>query len=249
MQSIPIQTQKIPLSKPVPSNYIGVWQRYLLETTAIKDDSSLVLWMQSQHYHIDVRIPAICTGFRAASALQDYSDAELLLLASQQGFAGLTRVTPSTVTSSEVCQWLREMDYQAPTDARDIGNMVFTDANTVIETGIDDAYLEVWRRLENSFEPCFFTLCTGNNHRGVATPAYLMRTGRYIAFARPRAMAVPKAPSLIQAIQSQKPSHEQLLDWLDIEISFGEMVDDNHWQIKHSTLPFKQNLIIKLANK
>ena len=149
-------------------NYIGVWQRYLLETTAIKDDSSLVLWIQSQHYHIDVRIPAICTGFKTASALQDYSDAELMLLASQQGFAGLTCVTPSTVTSSEVCQWLREMDYQAPTDARDIGKMVFTDADTVIETGVDDAYLEVWRRLNNIQEPCIFEMTTGINRKGLS---------------------------------------------------------------------------------
>ena len=249
MQSVPIQTQKIPSSKPVPSNYIGVWQRYLLETTAIKDDSSLVLWMQSQHYHIDVRIPAICTGFKAASALQEYSDAELLLLASQQGFAGLTHVTPHTAQSSDMCQWLREMDYQAPTDARDIGKMVFTDANTVIETGIDDAYLEVWRRLENSQEPNFFALSTGKNHLGTETPAYLMRTGRHVAFARPRPVAVPKAPSLIHAIQSHKPTRELLLDWLDMEISFGEMLDDNHWKIKHSTLPFKQNLIVDLPQK
>lgn len=249
MQFVPNQIQKIPSSKPVPSNYIGVWQRHLLETTLIKDDSSLVLWMQSQYYHIDVRIPAICTGFRAASALQDYTDAELLLLANQQGFAGLTHVTPSTVNSSEVCQWVREMDYQAPTDARDIGKMVFTDVDTVIETGVYDAYLEVWRRLDSSQEPCFFALYTGNNHRGVATPAYLMRTGRYVAFARPRAIALPKAPTLIHAIQSHKPMRELLLDWLDMEISFGEMFDDNHWQIKHSTLPFKQNLIIELPNK
>ena len=249
MQSVPIQTQKIPSSKPVPSNYIGVWQRYLLETTAIKDDSSLVLWMQSQHYHIDVRIPAICTGFKAASALQEYSDAELLLLASQQGFAGLTHVTPHTAQSSDMCQWLREIDYQAPTDARDIGKMVFTDANTVIETGIDDAYLEVWRRLENSQEPNFFALSTGKNHLGTETPAYLMRTGRHVAFARPRPVAVPKAPSLIHAIQSHKPTRELLLDWLDMEISFGEMLVENHWKIKHSTLPFKQNLIVDLPQK
>ena len=249
MQSVPIQTQKIPSSKPVPSNYIGVWQRYLLETTAIKDDSSLVLWMQSQHYHIDVRIPAICTGFKAASALQEYSDAELLLLASQQGFAGLTHVTPHTAQSSDMCQWLREIDYQAPTDARDIGKMVFTDANTVIETGIDDAYLEVWRRLENSQEPNFFALSTGKNHLGTETPAYLMRTGRHVAFARPRPVAVPKAPSLIHAIQSHKPTRELLLDWLDMEISFGEMLEENHWKIKHSTLPFKQNLIVDLPQK
>ena len=246
MQPVANQTQKIPSTKPVPSNYIGVWQRHLLETTAIKDDSSLVLWMQSQHYHIDLRIPASCTGFKVASALRDYSEEELLMLANQQGFAGLTQVTPSTLTSSEICQWVREMDYQAPTDARDIGKMVFTDADTVIETGIDDAYLEVWRRLENSQEPYFFALSTGKNHHGTETPAYLMRTGKHVAFARPRPVAVPKAPSLIHAIQSHKPTRDLLLDWLDMEISFGEMLDENHWKIKHSTLPFKQNLIVDL---
>ena len=57
--------------KGVPANYIGVWQCHLLETTAIKDDSSLVLWVQSQHYHIDMRIPAICAGFKPATSLHD----------------------------------------------------------------------------------------------------------------------------------------------------------------------------------
>ena len=172
-----------------------------------------------------------------------------MLLASQQGFAGLTHVTPNTAQSSEVCQWVREIDYQAPTDSRDIGKMVFTDANTVIETGVDDAYLEVWRRLENSQVPCFFAFTTGKNHRGIDASAYIMRTGKNVAFARPRTIAVPQAPSLIHAIHSHKPSHELLLDWLDMEISFGEMVDENHWQIKYSTLPFKQNLIVELATK
>lgn len=246
MQSVTSPGQKPSPNSAVPANYIGVWQRHLLETTAIKDDSTLVLWMQSQHYHIDVRIPAMCAGFKAAASLQDYSDVELLLLATQQGFAGVTHVTPHTAQSSDVCQWVREMDFQAPTDARDIGKMVFTDANTVIETGVDDAYLEVWRRLENSQEPCFFALSTGINHHGAETQAYCMRTGKNVAFARPRTASLPKAPSLIHAIQSHKPTRELLLDWLDMEISFGEMLDGNHWKIKHSTLPFKQNLIVDL---
>ena len=248
MQSATNHTQKTPASKPVPANYIGVWQRHLLETTTIKDDSSLVLWMQSQHYHIDIRIPAICTGFKAATSLQDYSEAELQLLASQQGFAGLTHVTPNTAQSSDVCQWVREIDYQAPTDSRDIGKMVFTDADTVIETGVDDAYLEVWRRLNNGQQPCIFEMTTGANRKGLKMPAYLILVGQYVAFARPRAVSVPKAASLMQAIQGHKPTRELLLDWLDMEISFGEMVDEKRWQIKHSTLPFKQNLIVDLPS-
>ena len=249
MQSATNHTQKTPASMPVPANYIGVWQRHLLETTAIKDDSSLVLWVQSQHYHIDIRIPAICADFKAATSLQDYSEAELLLLASQQGFAGLTHVTPCTAQSSEVCQWVREIDYQTPTDSRDIGKMVFTDADTVIETGIDDAYLEVWRRLDNSQQPCIFEMSTGINRKGLKMPAYLMLVGKHVAFARPRAVSVPKAPSLIKAIQTHKPSLDLLLDWLDMEISFGEMVNEKSWKIKYSTLPYKQNLIIDLPSK
>ena len=234
--------------KPVPADYIGVWQRDLLETATMKDNTSLVLWMQTQQYHIDIRIPATCANIHKVSSLEDYNDEELLLLASQQGFAGITQVTPSTAKSSDICQWHREIDFQPQTDARDIGKMVFTDANTVIETGIDDAYLEVWRRLEDSQKPCWFKFTTGKNRKGLATPAYCMRAGNFIAYARPREIILPKIASLIDAIHTIKPARDNLLDWLDMEISFGEMIDEQHWKITHSTLPFKENIITSLLN-
>ena len=233
-------------SKPVPDNYRGVWQRHLLETNNLKDDSSLVLWMQTAHYHIDIRLPASRAGIGSASMLMDYTQEELLILASQQGFAGLTIVTPSTTQSSDVCQWVREIDYQTPNDTRDVGKMVFTDADTVIETGIDGAYLEVWRRLNNSQQLFVFEKTFGTNNKGFKVPAYLMRAGNYVAYARPRQINLPKAASLLEAIKKHQPNHQQLLDWLDMEISFGEILDENHWQIKHSTLPFKEKLIVKL---
>jgi hypothetical protein len=235
------------MSPPVPINYMGVWRRELLETATDKDSSSLVLWMQTQHYHIDLRIPASRANLRTAQSLQDYSDDELLLLAAQQGFAGITQVTPATATSSDVCQWLREMDFQPTTGARDIGKMVFTDANTLVETGVDAAYLEVWRRLENSEEPQFFAFSTGKNRHGLEVPAYLMRAGNYVAYARPRTITLPKAPSLYHAIHTYKPKRELLLDWLDMEISFGEMLDERHWKIQHSSLPFKELLVVSQA--
>ncbi len=235
-------------TKPVPANYMGVWQRHLLETASHKDDSSLVLWMQTQHYHIDIRIPAACANLRAVTALAEYNDGELLILASQQGFAGITVVTPSTNNSSDVCQWLREIDFQPMTDARDIGKMVFTDVDTVIETGLDDAYLEVWRRLAHGNEPCLFNLPSDKNQHGTLVPSYFMRAGKYIAYARPRLVTLPTAHSLASLVQTYKPARELLLDWLDMEISFGEILDANCWQIKYSTLPFKQGLIIALKN-
>jgi Protein HRI1 len=231
---------------PVPTHYMGVWRRDLLETTKHKDASSLVLWMQTQQHHIDLRIPADRVNLRTVLSLQDYSDDELLLLSAQQGFAGVTQVVPATEQSSEVCQWLREIDFQPTTGARDIGKMVFTDANTVIETGVEDAYLEVWRRLENSQAPIFCQFTTGKNRNGLEVPAYLMRAGKYVAYARPRVVALPKVLSLNLAIQTYTPSREQLLDWLDMEISFGELLDNQHWQIKYSSLPFKVNMTVHL---
>ena len=126
--------------------------------------------------------------------------------------------------------------------------MVFTDANTVIETVIDDAYLEVWRRLEYSQKPCWFKFTPGKNRKGLAMPAYCMRTGNFVAYARSRQITLPKAASLIDAIYTIKPVQDALLDWLDMEISFGEMIDEQHWKIKHSTLPFKKGLIISLLS-
>jgi hypothetical protein len=228
----------------VPSNYIGVWQRALLETATTKDDSSLVLWMQTAQYHIDIRIPANRPQLPQVEKLEDYSNEELQQLATQCGFAGITQVTSATKNSSDICQWHREIDFQPKTNVPDIGKMVFTDKNTVIETGIDGAYLEVWRRLEDSQQPCWFKFTTGKNRKGQETPAYLMRAGKFVAYARPRQVALPKNAYLIDAIISHNPQREQLLDWLDMEISFGEMLDEKYWKIKHSTLPFKEQLIL-----
>jgi hypothetical protein len=242
-------TQRKPhASVPVPSNYLGVWQRELLETTTKKDTSSLVLWMQTQYYHIDLRIPANRVNLRAAKSLQDYNNDELLLLATQQGFAGITQVTPANTQSSDVCQWLRETDYQPATDARDIGKMVFTDANTLIETGVDDTYLEVWRRLDSIQESYSFQFTVGKNRHNLEVPAYLMRVGSYVAYARSRTVVLPKALSLNYAIHAYKPIREHLLDWLDMEISFGEILDAQNWQIKHSSLPFRENLTVPFGS-
>ena len=73
--------------------------------------------------------------------------------------------------------------------------------------------------------------------------AYQMRAGNFVAYARPRNVALPQAASLLAGIKTYQPARQQLLDWLDMEISFGEMLDEKHWKIKHSTLPFKENLI------
>ena len=219
---------------------MGVWKRTLLECATVLDKSSIVIWMQTQHYHIDIRIPSSRKEIREVSALEDYTDNELYLLAIQQGFAGLTHV------NSDICQWQREIDFQPFSGKRDIGKMVFEDENTLTETGVDEPYLEIWKKLELSQHDYQFKIVSGKSNRNIKMPAYLMRAGKYMAYARPRQVELPKAYSLISAIQLHKPKKQQLLDWLDFEISFGELLDESAWQINYSTLPFKEKLIVKL---
>ncbi len=104
--------------------------------------------------------------------------------------------------------------------------MVFFDENTMLEMGIDESYLEVWRRRPHSQEPHLFSPATGQNRLGLINKAYLMRTGRYVAFASPRAIELPTSESLYDAIKTEKPTREKLLDWLDMEVSFGQMLNN-----------------------
>lgn len=232
-------TNKV-LHHPVPADYKGVWQRTLLQSTAGIDTTSLVLWMQTQHYHIDIRIPSNLHYLRKVHQLTDYSIDELHLLAQQQGFAGITQV------DGDICNWHREIDFQPASNQRDIGKMVFASADFLIETGIDADYLEHWQRLSNSQINCFFKTVKAFNRHGLESTAYLMRAGQHIAYARPRSVLLPQADSLFDAIELYQPDIETLYDWLDMEISFGELLNAHSWQIKYSTLPFKQGLIIDL---
>ena len=233
------------LHQQVPAHYMGVWQRTLLQSptgldTTFTDTKSLVLWMQTQHHHIDIRIPANLHQLRKVNQLTDYSVDDLHLLAQQQGFAGITQV------NNDICQWHREMDFQPDSKHRDIGKMVFRSPDFLIETGCDADYLEHWQRLPNSQMHYSFKVLKAINRHGLKATAYLMRAGQYIAYIRPRSVFLPQADSLIDAIRLHQPDFDTLCDWLDMEISFGRLLDEKHWEIKHATLPFKEHLIVNL---
>jgi hypothetical protein len=190
--------------------------------------------MQTHRNHADIRIPASRPDFSGCQNLQDCSIEQLRWLATQQGFAGITQV------QSRLCQWQRELDFQPSNGARDIGEMVFADADTMLETGVDAAFFEIWKKVEQSHLYLNTHQFRGANRHGVTISARLLRAGSQFAYVRPRSVAIPGAASLIDAIDTHRPSHEALMDWLDFEISFGEVLDEEHFQILHSTLPFRE---------
>lgn len=201
--------EAMPDTPPVPPAYRGVWTRTLLETPYSRDDTTVVRWMQLGRWHADLRIPAAARVDRLVGGLSNDSPEQLALLATQQGFCGVSQVIRTA--AGEVCTWLRLVDYQPPGPHPDAGLMVFESPDCVIETGVHGVYREIWQRLPNSTGRQI-ALAEREGTDDLA-PARLFGAGQYLMRVRPGMQAGP-----------------------DFEISFG-LVAAGRWQIQHSTQP------------
>lgn len=169
----------VPDTQPVPPAYCGVWMRTLLQTPDLRDETTLVRWMQLGRWHADLRIPVAARSVRAALPLSKCSPEQL---AAQQGFCGVTQV--SQEAAGEVCTWHRLVDYQPPGPKPDAGLMVFESPDCVIETGVHGIYREVWQRLPHSTGR-LIALAEPTRADGLA-PARLFIAGQYLMRVRPR---------------------------------------------------------------
>jgi hypothetical protein len=142
---------------PVPEAYRGLWRRTLLTTGDGRiDRDTRVFWMQTARLHIDIRVPAARGSFGAAAALADLTREQLIELAAQMGFAGVTTVNEAAVAvpvggnadtdKLDRCTWHRQIDFSPPSDARDLGTMRFETPHVVLEDGIEAVYHERWER-------------------------------------------------------------------------------------------------------
>lgn len=206
---------------PVPPAYWGVWSRTLLEAPGLRDDTTLVRWMQLGRWHADLRVPLNPAGQRTTA------------LASQQGFSGVTEV--SRRGDSEVCSWHRVVDYQPPGPFPDAGEMRFETPDRVIETGIHGVYREVWERLPLSTSPL---IALGEPPRADGQPsARLFIAGHYLMRVRPLPLLLPLPLAL--------PLSAALLPNDNFEISFGTL-QAGDWRIAHATLPALEGTALAL---
>lgn len=204
----------------VPDHYRGVWIRKLLERPQLSDATTFVCWMQTSAWHADLRIPESARQGGVPTAQ---------MLASQQGFCGVTAVTQEA--PGEVCTWHRRMDFQPPQAEVDAGLMVFETPDRVIETGLHATYLEVWERLPDSTGQTI--VLSGLDRAGGDTQERVLVAGRYLMHVRPRRMAWPPGQSLADLVAHHPALAREILDF---EISFG-ILKAGRWTIERSTLP------------
>ena len=130
----------------VPKEYVGVWKRSLLTTgSGIRDTSTTVYWPQTEELFADLRIP-VPQPAEDCSSLQDCTGEQLLQLAQQQGFAGVTTV------SGDTCTWHRELDFQPQCGPPDVGKMSFASHDLLTENDPsgENQYHEDWQRVQGS---------------------------------------------------------------------------------------------------
>ncbi|MBC7701292.1 hypothetical protein [Aquabacterium sp.] len=230
--------------QPVPERYRGVWSRTLLETPTQRDDTSLVLWMQTELWHADLRIPLAARADRIKAPLSAMSTPQLHALALQSGFCGITQLERRAPHEDEICTWHRHVDYQPPGLSPDAGWMVFECDDRVIETGVHGVYREVWERLPDSTGPCTF-----REHADALDPARVTRiltAGRYIMQVRPRDGAWPADTvpgDTLSEVLARHPNQASSL--LDFEVSFGVLDGGEglRWTLHHSTLPERESAL------
>ncbi|MBU2734135.1 hypothetical protein [Acidithiobacillus ferridurans] len=210
------------------NNYQGLWQRRMLTTPTVYDDSTLVFWLQVGPWHADLRIPHDRPDFSGCFSPFDCSRYQLQALLRQEGFGGVTWV------SGDICEWLHYIDYR-PAVQRDLGRMVFSAGNVAIEEyGVETEYMERWERVKDDCDFAGASTCWSTD--GLRQMLWL-RTGKHFMRVRARPLTEKNERKLWTLLYNEMATDNDLRLLADCESSLGEITEGKA-RILHSTLPW-----------
>jgi hypothetical protein len=206
------------------------------------------------------------------------------VLFSQKSFAGMLEYTVGDTTNGDAlskdtflaqiaanagdgalplctCFWKREIDYQPPSVALDIGVCASEPPNAdgsidLRETGADASYAEGWHRLPGTEDGPFLALqLESENDIQGSRDGYWVRTGNRFAYAIgrpsdlqfaehlqcPSSSAAVKdlvGKNLVQALETLEDDHGERLGIASTYVCVvGEIDGEGSWRILHSTHP------------
>ena len=226
------------LNDPVQESYIGVWQRLSLETRGKPSDTTTrAYWIQTSTLFADLRIPPDRPDFCGKTSLAECGDEELLQLARQQGFAGMT------LAGGDLLHRRRQVDYQ-PSRGRDNTRRMRFEGEVLVEENLPGTVQEKWQRLAGPQGGVIaLRLLEESNREGrpVARKGYLLVMGDYFLFVRDRTEFTRQAASLEDLFEAQELERDEQIRLLDCEFSFGRRNGGvQAWEIQLSTLPYRE---------
>jgi hypothetical protein len=231
--TVPRQTPSVSHSTTeatVPPWLIGVWRCEWIERRGERSSPYLVRYLQTPSFFGDLRLRVDRPDLSRAASFDDLNDADLLVLARQRGFVGVTTVNGTTST------WRHEVDFQPLATKPDIGRLEQTGSGSWFEYALDGSYTELWHSVGSADGRALVIRV----ERGGRLSRTLMVAGDYFYFARNRAKDLPPAKSLETLITAKHASRSQVIEWLDCELSFGRVCGGRiAWEVEYSTLPWR----------
>ncbi|EHJ91256.1 hypothetical protein [Vreelandella boliviensis] len=136
----------------IASEFRGGWQRTLYAEPATEpyqqaDTTTQVVWLQGEHWHADIRLPANGPDFSGITGLEECDRRQLEWLVKLTAFAGITQIEGEGFNS--LCTWHRYQDL-CPSLERDVGLLRWIDDSILEEQHPHGRYVEHWQRISDN---------------------------------------------------------------------------------------------------
>lgn len=227
-------------STTVPQKMIGCWKRLNFRSSdGMEDKTTLVIWLQTLSGVCDIRIPASRPDLRERMGFGDCSKDELLKLAEQDCFCGITLFDPDA-KPFPTASWPKEaylFRFQPVITFPEPGWIEWRNFGTcMIEKAPSGAYEEDWRLLPESR-----SFAAHLTRRDAASTTCLYVVGDHAIYARNRTVDLPSDKSLVELARNAQYERGRLEELLDCEFSYARRAGPGEeYKIVASTLPWRE---------
>jgi hypothetical protein len=123
----------------VPTWLQGEWTRDWINKGSAQTNTLDIHYLQAPGYFADGRIPRDRTGLSGAKSFADRTDAQLMLLADQNGLERIMTL------EGDVATWSDEVSFQPPDGKPDAGRLQRIPPDNMHEIALDGSCTESWR--------------------------------------------------------------------------------------------------------
>lgn len=239
-KDVPYQGASIYGSATVPEKMIGSWERlYIRSADGTEDKTTRVIWLQTLSGVGDIRIPATRPDMRKRKGFGDCSKDELLKLAEQDCFCGVTLFEPDA-KPFPTARWPKEaylFRFQPVITFPEPGWIEWQNSGTcMIEKAPSGAYEEDWR-----LQPESRSFAAHLTKRDAASTTCLYIAGEHAIYARNRIENLPSDKTLLELARDAQYDRCRLEKLVDCEFSYARRAQPgDEYKIVVSTLPWRE---------
>jgi hypothetical protein len=224
----------------VSEKMIGCWERLSIRfSDGTEDRTTRVIWLQTLSGVGDIRIPASRPDLRERKGLEDCSKDELLKLAEQDCFCGITLFEPDA-RPFPTASWPKEaylFRFQPVITFPEPGWIEWQgDGTRMIERAPSEAYTEDWRLQSGSR-----SFAAHLAKRDAARMECLYIAGDHAIYARNRKVNLPSNKTLLELARDAQYERDRLKELVDCEFSYARRAQaGDDYTIVVSTLPWRE---------